>query len=243
MESMRSLALAVLVIAACAGHTPPAAAPQQPPGVPYAVAKPDEAKLGRYLQSQWRAGNLTDGYYTPIVIEGTLDETATHIIESLGGKYLQTVRVTTTDIGAVAAEHVEPGTPGARVLVMIPNRGLAFLVAQPWVASMNAATSYPGPVIDPEVSRRIDPMLLSPLMDLGPNRPYSVGGLGQLKGCITDDELAAMRATGAVVTTQIADPSCAHTIFSFAVPIDQLVALASLPFIVNLEANPPMHLN
>lgn len=242
MQAMRSFALVFLLVAACAGHAPPAQGPT-PAGVLYAVAQADEAKLGRYLRTQWRAGHLTDGYYTPLVIEGTLDAQATQLVESLGGRYLQAVRVTPTDLGAVAAEHVEPGTPDARTLVMVPNRALAFLVAQPWVVSMNAATSYPGPALDPEVSRRIDPMLMSSLMDLGPNRPYSVRGLGQVKGCITDDELAAMRATGAVITTQSTDRSCTHTIFAFAVPTDQLIALASLPFIVTLEGDHPMYLD
>ncbi len=236
---MRFLLCAVLVVAACAGHALPIQAPIAP-GVPYAVAPPDEAKLGRYLRTQWRAGNLTDGYYAPLVIEGTLDAQAAQLVESLGGRYMQPVRVTPTDLGAVTAEHVEPGTPEARVLVMVPHRALAFLVAQPWIVSMNIATSYPGPALDPEVSRRIDATLMFAMMKLGPERPFSVGGLGRVGGCITDDELAGMRAIGALISTQIAAPSCSYTIFSFEVPIDQLVALASLPFIVTLEGNRPM---
>ncbi|NVB85398.1 MAG: hypothetical protein HOV81_43945, partial [Kofleriaceae bacterium] len=195
----------------------------------------DEAKLGANLVRDWKAGKLSAVEYTAVVLDGTLDDHARALIISLGGRFLRPVLATPTELGSVVAEEVAAGTPGERLFAMVPNEALRFLAAQPWVTRMDAATAWSGPNADAVARGRLDPTLWLEMMTLGSRRRYAVSGLGQMKGCITDEQRGQMRATGAIVHAIIAGKDCDVTIFSFEVPLDQLAALASLPFIVNLE--------
>jgi hypothetical protein len=164
---------------------------------------------------------------------------ATEALTSFGAAF---VRPVVTSPGAAGTLHARVTERSNQLLAMLPNDALRFVVAQPWVVRLDGANSWPsGPELPADVEHRLDPELRSALRTLGRERPYAVGGIAETRGCLDDVQREKLVELGAIVGSVIAHPSCTQSIVTIEIPLSRLVALASLPWIVQLEGSRPMH--
>lgn len=226
--------LLCLTLAACAGRAATSTLPDAD-RVPYWVSTADERKLSPYVIHQWRDLGLPRRHYTPAIL--TVDGDAQAAAAALAGFGAAYVQAVTTSPGAAGTLHArETDAPSRQLLAMLPNEALRFVVVEPWVVRIDGANSYPaGPQLPDEVARRLAPELREALGAVGCERPYSVGGIAQARGCLEDAQRTQLRELGVIVGSVTAHPSCEYTIFTFEVPLSHLVALASLPWITELE--------
>jgi hypothetical protein len=232
------LSLVILLLAACGARQPSGSA-KFDDNAPYRVSAENEHKLSPYVVRQWRDLGLPRGDYTPIIVTIAGDgAAATEALTSFGAAF---VRPVVTSPGAAGTLHARATESSDQLLAMLPNDALRFVVAQPWVVRLDGANSWPsGPELPADVERRLDPELRSALRALGRERPYAVGGIAETRGCLDDAQREKLVELGAIVGSEIAHPSCTHTILTFEIPLSRLVALASLPWIVQLEGSRPM---
>lgn len=226
--------LLCLALVACAGRAATSTLPDAE-RVPYWVSAGDERKLSPYVTHQWRDLGLPRRQYTPAIITVGGDvQAASKALVELGAAYVLPV---TTSPGAAGTLHArETDAPSRQLLAMLPNEALRFAVVEPWVVRIDGANSYPmGPQLPDDVARRLSPELREALGTLGCDRPYAVGGIAEARGCLDDEQRTQLRKLGVIVGSVTAHPSCEYTIFTFEIPLSHLVALASLPWITELE--------
>ncbi len=226
--------LLCLLLAACAGR---AAGPTLPTAdsAPYWVSADAEHKLSPYVIHQWRDLGLPRRGYTPAIltIEGDV-AAASDALAGFGAAYVLPVTTSPATDGTLHARETD--APSRQLFAMLPNEALRFVVIAPWVIRIDGANSHPaGPQLPDDVARKLAPELYMALGATGCDRPYAVGGIADARGCLSEDQRRQLRGLGVIVGSSVANRSCEYTIFTFDIPLSHLVALASLPWITQLE--------
>ena len=232
---MRAL-VCCLLVAACAGHPPRAAAPAlaAEARVPFWVSQDNQKKLSPYVVNQWRDLGLPVGEHTPVIVTFTGSaQPATEFFTAIGAAFVVPV---TTEPGDAGTFHTRPTKqPTDKLLAMLPNEALRFAVVPAWVVRLDGANSWPFPPLDEEIEKKLDPGLRILLGKIGRHRPYAVGMFAQAKGCTDDAQREQLAALGAIVGSVLPHHTCSQTILTLELPLARVVAVASLPWIIHLE--------
>jgi hypothetical protein len=193
-----------------------------------------ESKLHAKFRQDLRAG--IDASTELLVLVDVFGAPSIDAFRQIGVHYTRPVKVNRRDATGVGVESAEDSYQSTSYLVSTPAELLSFIAVLPWVSTISPVTSWDMSLgIDRNVETKIDPDLRSKLRQFGSNRPIAVTGLAAMQGCLTPISSGQLASIGVIVGSSTDSPNCAETIFTFDAPLDSLTALASLPWIIEVE--------
>jgi hypothetical protein len=222
-------AIAVFVCMSCACGGPKARAPLPPSSIGINMAERYDDKLESTLRKRWYAGELQVREVRVFEIHGRIDERATELLITLGGRVL----------GQAFASDWMPG-----LVVKLPTEALPFLVPQFWLDRIELhegaiPTPWSPDIIDvatlPEgVRAKLDPEVTRRLGD--PSRNYSFSGTLTIAGCIDYARRAELITRGMDLGLATADARCEQSQLSFVAPVTVAPTIAALSWVLAIAA-------
>lgn len=238
---MRCLSAVLVLVTACGAHGA-GATTRDDGNAEFRGGGPRAAKIHSKLITDWREG-IPRGFELVLVVDVDPAAADPERVRAIGAHEVRPVAVEERGPYGVRTTKADPAAPATTWLVHAPVEILRYLAELPWVTGVALANSWPGgPELPDEVDRRLDPFLRGALGTFGAERPFAVSGLGKGQGCFDDARRRELSGLGAIVNTVIEGKDCESSIFTFEVPIGSLVALAGLPWVVQLEGSRPMYI-
>lgn len=238
------VAFVLLFVAACGGRStsPAMRSSDTPVGIEIKLSAADRGKLSPLFAEYIDKRFFRAATYWPVILRGRgiVGDAERADLAKLGGMHLWPVTTSPGRDGNLYATPAEGQSD--TVVVHVVGEQVAAAIALPWVIRVEVAGSFPaGPQMSADVAKRIDHELMLALATLGANRLQRVVVYGTIEGCLDAVRRRELEARGASLGSVVDEPACTKSTFSFNAALDQIPAIASLPWIVRLEREPEVH--